>query len=52
MPITLMAIQAHSHYRARDVLLRAELPNGTERTLLHIDDWDFYWRISISSRSR
>lgn len=44
VPITVMAIQAHSHYRARDVLLRAELPNGTRRTLLHIDDWDFYWQ--------
>lgn len=44
VPITVVAIQAHSHYRARDVLLRAELPNGTERTLLHIDDWDFYWQ--------
>lgn len=44
VPITVMAIQAHSHYRARDVVLRAELPNGTQRTLLHIDDWDFYWQ--------
>lgn len=44
MPITIMAIQAHSHYRARDVVLRAQLPNGTERTLLRIDDWDFYWQ--------
>lgn len=44
VPITVMAIQPHSHYRARDVLLRAELPDGTQRTLLHIDDWDFYWQ--------
>ena len=38
MPITVMAIQAHSHYRARDVVLSAELPNGSLCTLLHIDD--------------
>jgi tetratricopeptide (TPR) repeat protein len=44
LPITVIAIQPHSHYRARDVLLRAELPDGTERTLLHIDEWDFYWQ--------
>ena len=44
VPITVMAIQPHSHYRARDVLVRAELPNGAQRTLLHIDDWDFYWQ--------
>ena len=41
---TVRAIQAHSHYRARDVQLTAELPNGTRRTLLHIDDWDFSWQ--------
>ena len=39
-----MAIQPHSHYRARDVVLRAELPDGSIRTLLHINDWDFYWQ--------
>ena len=44
VPITVMAIQAHSHYRARDVVVRAELPNGTQRPLLHIDDWAFYWQ--------
>ena len=44
VPITVMAIQPHSHYRARDVLLRAELPDGSQRTLLHIDDWDFNWQ--------
>jgi tetratricopeptide (TPR) repeat protein len=44
VPITIMAIQPHSHYRARDVRLLAVLPNGTERTLLHIDDWDFHWQ--------
>lgn len=44
VPVTVKAIQAHSHYRARDVMLRAELPDGTQRTLLHIDDWDFSWQ--------
>lgn len=44
VPSTVMAIQAHSHYRARDVLLSAELPDGSVRTLLHINDWDFNWQ--------
>jgi tetratricopeptide (TPR) repeat protein len=44
VPITVVAIQPHSHYRARDVRLDAELPDGAHRTLLHIDDWDFYWQ--------
>lgn len=43
-PATLMAIQPHAHYRARDVRLTAELPDGTQRILLHIADWDFNWQ--------
>lgn len=39
-----MAIQPHSHYRARDVRVTAELPDGSQRTVLHIDDWDFNWQ--------
>jgi len=44
VPITVIALQPHSHYRARDVLLKALLPGGSEQTLLHIADWDFYWQ--------
>src|SRR4029453_12701829 len=46
MPVSaeVLAIQPHSHYRARDVLLLAERPDGVVQTLLHIDDWDSYWQ--------
>jgi len=44
VPATVMAIQPHAHYRARDVRVTAEWPDGTERTLLHISDWDFNWQ--------
>lgn len=42
--ITVTAIQPHSHQRARDVSLSARLPDGSQRTLLRIADWDFRWQ--------
>ena len=44
VPMTVTAIQPHSHQRARDVSLSARLPDGSRRTLLHIADWDFRWQ--------
>ncbi len=40
----LHAVQPHAHYRLRDVTGLATLPNGTERSLIHIKDWDFRWQ--------
>lgn len=40
----MLAIQPHAHYRARDVRVSATLPDGTQRTLLTIADWDFAWQ--------
>ena len=37
-------VQPHAHYRARDVTLRAALPDGSHRSLIHIGDWDFGWQ--------
>ena len=44
VPVTVVALQPHAHQRARDVSLAARLPDGSRRTLLHIDDWDFRWQ--------
>jgi tetratricopeptide (TPR) repeat protein len=44
VPITVTAIQPHSHQRARDISLSARQPDGSRRTLLHISDWDFRWQ--------
>ena len=41
---TLLAVQPHAHYRARDVTGTATLPDGTTRTLIHIGNWDFRWQ--------
>jgi Flp pilus assembly protein TadD len=40
----LLAIQPHAHYRARQIIGIATLPDGTDRHLMHIPDWDFRWQ--------
>ena len=42
--LDLLAIYPHAHYLGRDVRATATLPDGTERMLLRIDDWDFDWQ--------
>ena len=42
--VELLAVQPHAHYLARHVLGVATLPDGTNRTLLEIGDWDMYWQ--------
>ncbi len=39
-----VAMQPHAHFRAREVLASATLPDGSRRTLIHISDWDFNWQ--------
>jgi tetratricopeptide (TPR) repeat protein len=38
------AVQPHSHYRAREVLGVATLPDGTTMPLIYIRDWDVRWQ--------
>ena len=40
----LLAIQPHAHNLARQMTAAASLPDGTTRTLITIDDWDFRWQ--------
>jgi tetratricopeptide (TPR) repeat protein len=37
-------VQPHAHYRARDVMGFATLPDQTRKGLIHIPDWDFDWQ--------
>lgn len=37
-------VQPHAHYRARDVMAFATLPDNRTKGLLHIRDWDFDWQ--------
>ena len=38
------AVYPHAHYLAKSMEGRATLPDGTERWLIRIDEWDFNWQ--------
>jgi tetratricopeptide (TPR) repeat protein len=38
------AVQPHAHNRAKEITGYATLPDGTNRPLIHIKDWDFRWQ--------
>jgi Flp pilus assembly protein TadD len=42
--VEVLSVFPHAHYVARGMRSWATLPDGTERGLLRIDDWDFAWQ--------
>ncbi len=40
----LLSVIPHMHWLGKDFVLEAVLPDGTRRTLIKIDDWDFNWQ--------
>ena len=42
--VQLLAIYPHAHYLGRDLLALARLPDGQEKTLIHIPRWDLNWQ--------
>ncbi len=42
--VELQAVQPHAHYRLRHVKGRATLPDGSEKSLVEIGEWDFRWQ--------
>jgi hypothetical protein len=46
VPVEVKAFNAggHAHYLAKRMKLTAAFPDGTTKTLLQIDDWDFAWQ--------
>jgi tetratricopeptide (TPR) repeat protein/mono/diheme cytochrome c family protein len=44
--VELLSLYPHAHYLGRTMDVRVVLPNGRERQLLRIDDWDFNWQDS------
>ena len=42
--VEVLAVQPHAHNLARRMEAKAELPDGTTRWLIGIDDWDFRWQ--------
>src|SRR3954468_5665420 len=42
--VDVFAVQPHAHNLARQMEAEARLPDGTTRSLIAIDDWDFRWQ--------
>lgn len=41
---TLLGVMPHMHLLGREMRVWAELPDGNERPIVRIDDWDFRWQ--------
>jgi tetratricopeptide (TPR) repeat protein len=44
VPVDVTAIQPHAHNLARRMEAVARMPDGTTRSLISIQDWDFRWQ--------
>jgi len=42
--VELTGITPHAHYLGKEMKITAHLPNGTEKPLIWIKDWDFNWQ--------
>ena len=42
--VTALSVYPHAHYLAKEMFVRATLPNGKSETLLHIPNWNFNWQ--------
>jgi Flp pilus assembly protein TadD len=42
--VELLSVYPHAHYLGKEMSVRATLPDGSPRQLLHIRQWDFHWQ--------
>ncbi|MGH9349628.1 MAG: tetratricopeptide repeat protein, partial [Vicinamibacterales bacterium] len=49
--VDLYAIYPHAHYLGKELRAFATLPDGTERSLVWIRDWDFNWQNAYRYRT-
>lgn len=42
--VRVLGVYPHAHYLGDTIRVRAVLPDGSERSLLRIDDWNFNWQ--------
>ena len=42
--VSVYGVYPHAHYLGKDLRGWATLPDGSERTLIHIPSWDFNWQ--------
>ena len=48
--VDVLAIYPHAHYLGKQIEATAKLPDGTERKLIRIDDWDINWQAVYTYR--
>jgi mono/diheme cytochrome c family protein len=48
--VTVRNVAPHMHLLGRSMAVDALLPDGTERSLVRISDWDFHWQAVYSLR--
>jgi tetratricopeptide (TPR) repeat protein len=44
VPVDLMSVYPHAHFLGKEMIVTAALPNGVEKSLLHIRQWSFHWQ--------
>jgi Tfp pilus assembly protein PilF len=49
--VDLLAIYPHAHYLGKEIRAIATLPDGAERSLIWIRDWDFRWQNAYRYRT-
>lgn len=42
--VDLLSVYPHAHYLGKEMTVRATLPDGSSRSLLHIAHWSFHWQ--------
>ena len=42
--VDVLAIYPHAHYLGKDLQATAKLPDGTQKALIHIRDWNLNWQ--------
>ena len=42
----LIGVTPHMHWLGKDFLMTATLPDGSKKTLIKVDRWDFDWQMS------
>lgn len=45
---TILAVLPHMHLLGRDMTISAKLPDGTEKRLVRVVDWDFNWQTTYA----
>ena len=49
--VNLLAVYPHAHYIGKQIEAWAELPNGTRRELLRVNQWDINWQATFTYRT-